>query len=216
MPQTNHLSLAVAIANTTSRITLITGPEELADILDKPFAAWRVFLHPSQRRVAYRVSYHGPAQVSGGPGTGKTVVALHRVKHLLSRSPDTRVLLTTYTNGLAATLRENLTQLLDDARQLDRVEVTTVNAYAHRTVRALSGRVPAPIGDAEERAVWRRIRGQLGLPWTERFLAQEHRQVILGQGPHDREEYRDANRRGRGAGLGGRQRDRIWQAMETF
>ncbi|MGW2857956.1 DNA helicase UvrD, partial [Streptomyces sp. NPDC001215] len=45
-------SLAAAIANTTSRITLITGPDELADILEKPFAAWRVFLHPSQRRVA--------------------------------------------------------------------------------------------------------------------------------------------------------------------
>lgn len=81
-------SLARAIANTTSRITLVTGPDELADILDKPFAAWRVFLHPSQRRVAYRFSYNGPAQVTGGPGTGKTVVALHRVKHLLSRSPD--------------------------------------------------------------------------------------------------------------------------------
>ncbi|MFD7475172.1 UvrD-helicase domain-containing protein, partial [Streptomyces sp. NPDC059837] len=101
-------NLAAAIANTSSRITLVTGPDELTDILDKPFAAWRVFLHPSQRRVAYRVSYGGPAQITGGPGTGKTVVALHRVKHLLSRSPDTRILLTTYTNALAAALRENL------------------------------------------------------------------------------------------------------------
>ncbi|MEV1143476.1 hypothetical protein [Micromonospora sp. NPDC049799] len=71
-------SLAVAIANTANRITLVTRPDELAEILDKPFAAWRVFLHPSQRRVPYRVSYNGPAQVTGGPGTGKTVVALHR------------------------------------------------------------------------------------------------------------------------------------------
>jgi hypothetical protein len=66
-------SLEMAILNTTSRITLVTSPDELADILEKPFAAWRVFLHPSQRRVAYRVSYYGTAQVSGGPGTGKTV-----------------------------------------------------------------------------------------------------------------------------------------------
>ncbi|MEU4645161.1 hypothetical protein [Micromonospora sp. NPDC023814] len=53
---------------------MVTNPDELAEILDKPFAAWRVFLHPSQRRVAYRVSYKGPAQVTGGPGTGETVV----------------------------------------------------------------------------------------------------------------------------------------------
>jgi hypothetical protein len=83
-------SLAVVLANTRSRVTLVTGPEELADILEKPFSAWRVFLHPSQRRVAYRVSYSGPVQVTGGPGTGKTVVALHRVKHLLTRPPHTR------------------------------------------------------------------------------------------------------------------------------
>jgi superfamily I DNA/RNA helicase len=209
-------SLAMAIANTTSRITLVTGPDELAEILDKPFAAWRVFLHPSQRRVAYRVSYNGPTQVTGGPGTGKTVVALHRVKHLLSRSPDSRILLTTYTNALAGTLRENLALLLDDEEQLARVDVTTVNAFAHRIVRNLAGRVPSPIGDADERQVWRRVCRRLDLPWTEQFLAQEFRHVVLAQRLSGREEYLRANRRGRGSALGPRQRDRVWQAMELF
>jgi hypothetical protein len=102
------IAIAIAIANTKSRITLVSGPEELAEVLEKPFTAWRVFLHPSQRRVAYRVSFGGPVQITGGPGTGKTVAALHRVKHLLTRAPDTRVLLTTYTNALAGSLRENL------------------------------------------------------------------------------------------------------------
>ncbi|MGN9893390.1 UvrD-helicase domain-containing protein [Micromonospora sp. L31] len=209
-------SLATAIANTTNRITLVTRPDELAEILDKPFAAWRVFLHPSQRRVAYRVSYKGPAQVTGGPGTGKTVVALHRVKHLLSRSADSRVLLTTYTNALAATLRENLALLLGDEEQLARVEVTTVNAFANRTVRTLASRVPAPIGDADERQVWRRVCRRLNLPWTEQFLAQEFRHVFLAQDVRSREEYRAASRRGRGLALGGRQRDQVWDAVEMF
>jgi superfamily I DNA/RNA helicase len=209
-------SLEVAIANTTSRITLVTRPDELADILEKPFAAWRVFLHPSQRRVAYRVSYNGPAQVTGGPGTGKTVVALHRVKHLLSRSPDSRVLLTTYTNALAGTLRENLALLLDDEERLGRVEVTTVNAFANRTVRSLAGRVPSPIGDADERQVWRRVCRRLNLPWTEQFLAQEYRHVVLAQDFISRAEYQKASRRGRGSALGPRQRDRVWEAIELF
>ncbi|RLK25393.1 UvrD-like helicase family protein [Micromonospora sp. M71_S20] len=209
-------SLSVAIANTANRITLVTRPDELAEILDKPFAAWRVFLHPSQRRVAYRVSYNGPAQVTGGPGTGKTVVALHRVKHLLSRTPDSRVLLTTYTNALAATLRENLALLLDDEEQLARVEVTTVNAFAHRAARALAGRVPTPIGDADERQVWRRVCRRLNMPWTEQFLAQEFRHVILAHNVQSREEYRAASRRGRGSALGPRQRDRVWDAVDMF
>ncbi|RSS18842.1 UvrD-helicase domain-containing protein [Streptomyces sp. WAC08401] len=210
-------TLAAAIANTSSRITLVSGPEELADILEKPFTAWRVFLHPSQRRVAYRVSYGGPVQVTGGPGTGKTVAALHRVKHLLTRSPDTRVLLTTYTNALAGSLRDNLRLLLDgDAALLDRVEVTTVNAYAHGVVTRLDGKVPSPIGDREERQVWQRVVKKLGLPWTEQFLAQEYRHVVLAQDLRTLDAYRAASRRGRGSALSPARREQLWPAVELF
>ncbi|SCK47870.1 UvrD/REP helicase N-terminal domain-containing protein [Streptomyces sp. WMMB 714] len=210
-------SLAAAIGNTTSRITLVTGPDELTGILEKPFAAWRVFLHPSQRRVAYRTSYGGPAQVTGGPGTGKTVVALHRVKHLLSRSQDSRVLLTTYTNALAATLRENLSLLLDgDEAQLARVDVTTVNAYAHRIVSDHDGRQPSPIGDRDERQLWQRVVRKLGLPWTEQFLAQEYRHVILAQDIRDLDNYRTTARRGRGSALSTALREQLWPAIELF
>ncbi|MFJ5271787.1 UvrD-helicase domain-containing protein [Streptomyces sp. NPDC088358] len=210
-------SLAVVIANTKSRITLVTGPEELAEILEKPFAAWRVFLHPSQRRVAYRVSYGGPVQVTGGPGTGKTVAALHRVKHLLTRSPDARVLLTTYTNALAASLRENLSFLLDhDPALLDRVDVTTVNAYAHGVVSRLDGKAPSPIGDRDERLLWQRVVKKLGLPWTEQFLAQEYRHVVLAQDLRTLDDYRAAVRRGRGSALSSGRREQLWPAVELF
>ncbi|WP_405959939.1 AAA family ATPase [Streptomyces sp. NBC_00024] len=210
-------SLAIAIANTTSRITLITGPEELADILEKPFAAWRVFLHPSQRRVAYRVSYGGPVQVTGGPGTGKTVAALHRVKHLLTRSPDARVLLTTYTNALASSLRENLSLLLDgDESLLGRVDVTTVDAYAHGVVTRLDGRSPSPIGDREERQLWERVVKKLGLPWTEQFLAQEYRHVVLAQNLRTLDAYKAALRRGRGSALSVARREQLWPGVELF
>ncbi|WP_075738458.1 UvrD-helicase domain-containing protein [Streptomyces acidiscabies] len=210
-------SLAVAIANTTSRITLITGPEELADILAKPFAAWRVFLHPSQRRVAYRTSYNGPVQITGGPGTGKTVAALHRVKHLLGRTSGTRVLLTTYTNALATALRENLSLLLDgDEALLGRVDVTTVDAYAHRVVTRLDGRSPSPVSDREERQVWQRVVKQLSLPWSEQFLAQEYRHVVLAQDLRTLDAYRTAVRRGRGSSLPSARREQLWPAVELF
>ncbi|MFH8440377.1 UvrD-helicase domain-containing protein [Streptomyces sp. NPDC018026] len=210
-------TLAAAIANTASRITLVSGPEELSEILEKPFAAWRVFLHPSQRRVAYRVSYGGPVQVTGGPGTGKTVAALHRVKHLLARSPDTRILLTTYTNALAASLRESLGLLLDGEESvLDRVEVTTVNAYARGVVARAEGSVLSPVGDREERQLWQRVVKRLGLPWTEQFLAQEYRHVVLAQDVRTMESYRSVSRRGRGSALGPARREQLWPAVELF
>jgi hypothetical protein len=51
-----------------------------------PFAAWRTFLHPSQREIACHAGYPGPAQVTGGPGTGKTVTVLHRAAFLAARA----------------------------------------------------------------------------------------------------------------------------------
>ncbi len=68
------------------QVALVSGAEELQDILAHPFAAWRTFLHPSQRDIAYQASYAGPAQVTGGPGTGKTVTVLHRAALLAERA----------------------------------------------------------------------------------------------------------------------------------
>ncbi|MFJ4903453.1 UvrD-helicase domain-containing protein [Streptomyces sp. NPDC088727] len=210
-------SLAMVFANTRTRITLVTGPDELTDILEKPFAAWRVFLHPSQRRVAYRSSYNGPVQVTGGPGTGKTVVALHRVKHLLTRSPDSRVLLTTYTNALAASLRENLSLLLEgDQRLLGRVEVTTVNAYAHSVVARYDGKVLSAVGEQEEKQIWQRVIKKLDVPWTQQFLMQEYRHVLLGQNLRSLKAYCASRRRGRGSKLSTARREQLWPAVELF
>ncbi|MBP0456877.1 UvrD-helicase domain-containing protein [Streptomyces montanisoli] len=209
--------LATVIANTPARIRLITGGHELEEVLEKPFDAWRVFLHPSQRRVAYRTSYSGPVQVTGGPGTGKTVAALHRVKHLLGGSGSGRILLTTYTNALAAGLRDMLGLLLDDEEELlARVDVTTVDAYANGVVRASSAGVPKPIGDRDQRQLWAKVVKQLDLPFTDRFMAQEYRHVVLGQDIHDLDAYLGAQRRGRGTGLGPARRRQVWEGVERF
>ncbi|MFE4307985.1 UvrD-helicase domain-containing protein [Streptomyces sp. NPDC056517] len=214
---TKQGELAAAVGRTRSRIALVTGPEELADILAKPFDAWRVFLHPAQRRIAYRPGYAGPTQITGGPGTGKTVVALHRVKHLLGRSPDTRVLLTTYTGALARSLRAGLSLLLDhDGTLLDRVTVTTIDALARRTVQELHGNPGTVLGDKDERRRWQRLARSLQLPWSDAFLAQEYRHVLLAQDLRTPEAYAVCRRRGRGSALGQAQRERMWEATTRF
>ncbi|MEU5170167.1 UvrD-helicase domain-containing protein [Streptomyces mutomycini] len=209
--------LATVIVNTSARIRLVTDAQELEEMLEKPFAAWRIFLHPSQRRVAYRASHSGPVQVTGGPGTGKTVAALHRVKHLLGRSGDGRILLTTYTNALAAGLRDMLGLLLDeDEALLRRVDVTTVDAFANGVVRTEFATAPKPIGDRDQRQLWEKAVKQLGLPCTARFLAQEYRHVVLGQDLRDLDAYLGASRRGRGTGLGPARRREVWSGVQRF
>ncbi|MEV6804983.1 UvrD-helicase domain-containing protein [Streptomyces sp. NPDC051132] len=207
-----------AIRHSRARIALVTASEELRDILEKPFAAWRVFLHPSQRKVAYRASYSGPAQVTGGPGTGKTVVALHRVKHLLGHLRDgDRILLTTYTNALVNALRAGLESLVDDPELHGRVDITTVDAFAGRVVAGAPGAVTLrPLLSNEEESRWGKAAKATGFGGSAQFLAQEYRHVILAQDIRSLAEYEAADRRGRGSRLTAAERPLVWETVERF
>ncbi|HEY8981447.1 MAG TPA: UvrD-helicase domain-containing protein [Streptomyces sp.] len=213
----DRMDLAGAMRNTPSRVALVTGSQELSGILDKPFAAWRIFLHPSQRATAYRPSYSGPAQVTGGPGTGKTVVALHRVKHLLEHlRPGERILLTTYTGALTRALRDGLDLLIEDEELRGRVHVSTVNALAREIVEPHDAIRHRYLDGAQELALWEEISARLDLPWSGQFLAQEYKHVILAQGLHTLDAYRAASRSGRGSRLPAARREEVWQAVEAF
>ncbi|MEU2156260.1 UvrD-helicase domain-containing protein [Streptomyces sp. NPDC019396] len=207
-----------AIRHSRARIALVTAPEELRDILEKPFAAWRVFLHPSQRKVAYRASYSGPAQVTGGPGTGKTVVALHRVRHLLGHLRDgDRILLTTYTNALANALRSGLESLVDDPVLRARVDISTVDGFASRVVAEAPGAVALrPLMNNEEESRWGKAAKATGFTGSAQFLAQEYRHVILAQDIRTPAEYEAADRRGRGSRLAAAERPLVWETVERF
>lgn len=62
-----------------------------------------------------------------GAGTGKTVVVVHRTKHLLDKNPNARVLLTTYTRDLADALK----------RQMNILTRTSLRQARARRTRAL-------------------------------------------------------------------------------
>jgi superfamily I DNA/RNA helicase len=106
--------------------------EELERALAFPWDKWTTFLHPAQRQWVDR-EYNGPARVSGSAGTGKTIVALHRAVNLVRRNPDTRVLLTTFSDTLANALRQKLHRLIsNEPRLAERLEVQSMNAVALR------------------------------------------------------------------------------------
>lgn len=100
--------------------------EELRRVFeDNDFSAWRVFLHPEQRRYA-RQNYNGPFRLTGGAGTGKTVVLVHRAVRLahgkaegiygqgsdaVGAGAPPRVVLTTFTSTLADSLVEQVQEL---------------------------------------------------------------------------------------------------------
>ncbi|MFE2721735.1 UvrD-helicase domain-containing protein [Kitasatospora sp. NPDC059327] len=208
-----------ALARTT--VTVVTSDDVLrAAIEEGDFRAWRVFLHPTQARLVDRV-YSGAARVSGGPGTGKTVVALHRVAHLAAQLPpgqDKPILLTTFTKNLTTDLRARLTSLLEP-EQLARVEVAHIDQLTARVLaeNSLSGRARNRV---DNQVALRELRDLLmemdERAWEPEFLLEEWEQVVLGQAVPTRTAYLQARRAGRGRPLNRAERSAVWKLLEHY
>jgi superfamily I DNA/RNA helicase len=200
------------------------------------FGAWRVFLHPEQRKYAQR-SYAGPFRLSGGAGTGKTVVLLHRAQMLARRDPGSRVLLTTFTANLADQLRADLDRLdpgLAYASGLGSpgVSVYGIDALASVVLRqagtdvsadaeVVLGAATAQIGGRTPGTAWRDAVDAAGgvLPAALRstaFLASEYAQVVLPNRITSREAYYKVRRPGRGVALDRAKRAAVWDVVEAY
>ncbi len=208
-----------AAAMTRPATLVTTDDTALQAALQGDFARWQVFLHPAQRKIVER-SYNGPARVSGGPGTGKTIVALHRVVHLADRLPAVGgrdILFTTFNKNLAADLRSRLLELAG-RDLLERVEVTNVDALASKVVtEAEPGTRRHWMDDSKAIEAWEAMLFELGVTgWDARFLHDEWSQIVLGQALSSRDEYFRARRPGRGRTLNRVQRAEVWQLVEQF
>ncbi len=207
--------VTAALARSSKQVVLVSGPDELMEVFSYPFDLWRVYLHPVQHRVAYG-DFSGPVRITGGPGTGKTVAVLHRAKHLAERcTRDRSVLVTTFTKTLTGSLDDQLHTLVEDDAVLRRIDVRHVDQIANQVVTAAHGRIGILSSD-EQRQVWRKVIGATGAGFTDTFLAQEWRDVVLAQQIVDLDGYLAARRRGRGRQLGPRQKEQVWAAMSGF
>ena len=200
------------------------------------FGAWRVFLHPEQRKYAQR-SYSGSFRLSGGAGTGKTVVLLHRARMLARRSPGSRVLLTTFTANLADQLRTDLDRLdpsLSYAATLGApgISVYGIDSLASAVMRqagldaataaeAVLGVATTQLGGRTPATAWRDAVDASGgtLPPALRstaFLAAEYASVVLPNRITPREAYYKVRRPGRGVALDRARRAAVWDVISAY
>jgi hypothetical protein len=200
--------------------TQVTSDDEaLQAMLGESFERWQIFLHPTQRKLVER-RYSGPARVGGGPGTGKTIVALHRVAHLVQQLPagsDKPILLTTFNRNLAADLRTRLIAL-GGQEMVSRVDIVNIDRLASRVVaEAKSGATKRVVDDNKAAELWQNFLVEIGeTAWDAEFLAAEWIQVILGQVLNSRTDYFKARRPNRGRSLTRGERDQVWQLTERF
>ena len=189
----------------------LSSPEELRLIFAHPFATWRTFLHPNQRQIADHPGYSGPAQVTGGPGTGKTVTVLHRAAFLAERAAAP-ILVTTFAGNLAEALQAQLDLLIRDPRIRANIEVLNVDRLAYRIVKQARG-TPVIADERTLRPRWAKAAAK-ATPFTPVFLKNEWEQVILAQDLHTEQAYLTCARTGRRRPLTKAQRHQVWQATQ--
>lgn len=198
----------------TRRFRLINNLEELERALDSPWEKWTVFLHPAQRQLVER-EYNGPARVAGSAGTGKTIVALHRVAYLAHKNPDSRLLLTTFSDPLSNALRMKLRYLIGSQPRLgERIEIHAMNSIGRQLYEANIGKPqfvpPEEIRELLERSARETTESRFSI----QFLMTEWDQVVDAWQLETWEAYRDVARLGRKTRLKEPQRAMAWSIFE--
>jgi superfamily I DNA/RNA helicase/mRNA-degrading endonuclease RelE of RelBE toxin-antitoxin system len=197
------------------RFRVMSNVEELERALEFPWDKWTVFLHPAQRQWVER-DYTGPARVSGSAGTGKTIVALHRAVFLARSHPDSRVLLTTYSETLANALRTQLRRLLgNEPRLAERLEVHALDAIGERLYEQHFGRPRIATRELIRRYIAEASAGQEGQKVSPAFSLSEWEELVDAWQLDSWESYRDVKRLGRKTRLPEARRAALWAIFDA-
>ena len=224
-----------------STFTWLETDEDLRRAIEGlSFAEWQLFLHPQQRALVERRA-NGPMRVSGGAGTGKTVIAVHRAVELAKRDAsggrEPQILLTTYTRNLADDLRRQVAQLEPRLSFTERlgesgVMVSGLDRVARMILQRAGSEITpiaqGVIGQARARvltyprgSVWQEVLTLMGdeLPEGLRsadFLESEYELIVLPQRVTTLKQYLRIRRPGRGVALDRSKRAAVWKAMERY
>lgn len=217
---TEDFEAALQRDNSKRRFVLVEDDATLEAMLNAPLDKWRVFLHPSQRKLVYR-KWNGPVRVLGGAGTGKTVVAMHRAAYLATEvftEPGDQILFTTFTSNLALDIRNNLTSLCGpDAMQ--RIQVVHLDKWVRDLLHTAGYRYEIKwwgMGSVLEGLWEQAVALGSGSKFSSDFFRDEWELVVQAQGCETWEDYKRASRAGRGNRMSRSQRKDVWPVFEEY
>lgn len=215
---TDNIDAALEKDDSKRRFRVVENEAELLEILAAPLEKWRVFLHPSQRRLVER-DWKGPVRVLGGAGTGKTVVAMHRAKWLaenrFTNSGD-RILFTTFTRNLAVDIEANLRKICSP-ETMRRIRVENIDAWVTSFLKS-EGVSAKIVYDDQVAELWdKAYECKPESPsLTLAFYKDEWREVIQANKITNFKQYLTATRTGRGTRLNRAERAAIWVVFEEY
>lgn len=213
------LEEALKAPENASAFYLAPGEEALEAALHSDFLSWRLFLHPSQRRVVERRT-NGPTLLEGGPGTGKTIVAIHRARFLAKEvfADDPRpVLLTTFSRVLARQIGALYVQLC--AQGTPDVAGGAVARSILSAATDILARADAPNSLVLQEALdscWEEALVYDVARRGRSFYEEERADVLDAQGVWTEAAYLRVVRKGRKGRLDRASKREVWRVLEAF
>jgi len=202
--------------------------EHMEAYLNGTLKGFLLKLDPDQEKVA-RKNLQGPTLVKGGPGTGKSLVALYRIRNLMEPEAHKnlfgdkppRILFVTYTTTLIRASEQLLAPLLGET--MKNVEVNNID----KIIRNLIGRAGLKFNPATEKQKLDTLKETLSNFQTENpenllleklqsrvshdYLISEFDWVIEGRQIQKMEEYLEEDRSGRGLPFDKALRKLVWE-----
>ncbi len=210
---------------------ILNNPDDLGRYADGDLLAFLLWLDADQKQLI-NFSLKGPTLVKGGPGSGKSTVALYRVRELRQQLPgmEPSILYTTYTRALTSVSTQLIEQLLGPIPESIRVSTLdkiaraiVVEVEGSNRIRMANGRswsdalasARALFSVTEPKSLAARMLDPGAELFLESYLIDEMQWVIEGQGITTRKAYRKVQRTGRSYPLNPDQRKAIWKIYEA-
>lgn len=212
---TEDFDAALETNDSKRRFYIVEDDAELEEMLAAPLEKWRVFLHPTQRRLVEK-EWNGAVRVLGGAGTGKTVVAMHRAKwlaeHRFTLSTD-RIFFTTYTRNLAIDIENNLRKICSP-EIMRRIHVENIDSWVVNFLKqeGIKARI---VYENDLEQLWEQAY-TLAPEFSLAFYQDEWREVIQPYQVKTLKEYLKAPRVGRGTRLNRAKKAEIWGVFAEF
>ncbi|WP_258342693.1 3'-5' exonuclease [Saccharopolyspora gregorii] len=182
--------------------------------LDGPFESWLTFLDDSQHAMVRR-DYSGPARISGPAGTGKSVVALHRLVRM-ARNSVGPLLFTTFASNLPPIAQRSFQRLAPEIG--DRVRFDHLHRWAREFLQSRGRALQVKSSETCFSLAWSKFGKHTRLAELNRheYWRDEIDRVIKGRGITALAEYQSLHRTGRGLRLTAADRELVWRLHEHY
>jgi len=202
------------------RFFIEADDDVLSEYLNGDLLKWQIFLHSSQRRLV-ESSYKSSVKVTGGAGTGKTVVALHRLKYLSSlpsQSDNRKIVFTTFTRSLTQNLIKLTQQMGIEASKFTIINIDAMvkDLALEYGIINTTHRVLDMYQSKGALELWEEILETNLSEFDPKFLNDEVQKVILFNNVKYESVYLRTSRLGRGRPITRKQKMEVWSLYEIY